>query len=108
MKKYSDKFLNQSSKLKNAKLGFEFEFYLKDLSFYKTLEMMNIELDPVRIWGFRKYHSDFTPDKKMSSGRRSNCKECVRKSLTGEKKEKLINYIKKKREFLDIMVVAWF
>jgi hypothetical protein len=24
---------------------------------------MNIELDPVRIWGFRKYHSDFTPDK---------------------------------------------
>lgn len=63
MKKYSDKFLNQSSKLKNARIGFEFEFYLKDLSFYKTLEMMNIELDPVRIWGFRKYHSDFTPDK---------------------------------------------
>ena len=63
MKKYSDKFLNQSAKLKNARVGFEFEFYVKDLSFYKTLEMMNIELSPVKVWGFRKYHSDFTPDK---------------------------------------------
>jgi len=63
MNKYSDKFLNQSSKLKNALIGFEFEFYMKDLSFYKTLEMLNIELNPVKVWGFRKYHSDFTPDK---------------------------------------------
>lgn len=63
MKKYSDKFLNQSQKLKNARIGFEFEFYVKDLSFYKTLEMLNIELTPVKVWGFRKYHSDFTPDK---------------------------------------------
>jgi hypothetical protein len=62
MKKYSDKFLNQSNKLKNAKIGFEFEFYMKDLSFYKTLEMLNDELKPVKIWGFRQYHSDFTPD----------------------------------------------
>lgn len=64
MRKYSDKFLNQSNKLKNAVLGFEFEFYVKDLSFYKTLELLNIELDPVKVWGFRKYHSDFTPDDK--------------------------------------------
>lgn len=64
MKKYSDKFLNQSNKLKGAVLGFEFEFYVKDLSFYKTLELLNIELDPVKVWGFRKYHSDFTPDDK--------------------------------------------
>ncbi len=63
MKKYSDKFLNQSSKLKSAKIGFEFEFYMKDLSFYKTLEILNNELKPVKVWGFRKYHSDFTPDK---------------------------------------------
>ena len=63
MKKYSDKFLNQSDKLKKAVVGFEFEFYVKDLSFYKTLEMMNIDLAPVKVWGFRKYHSDFTPDK---------------------------------------------
>jgi hypothetical protein len=63
MFKYSDKFLNQSYKLKNSVIGFEFEFYMKDLSFYKTLEMLNNELSPVKVWGFRKYHSDFTPDK---------------------------------------------
>jgi hypothetical protein len=62
MRKYSDKFLNQSSKLKSAKIGFEFEFYMKDLSYYKTLEMLNKELSPVKVWGFRQYHSDFTPD----------------------------------------------
>lgn len=62
MEKYSDKFLNQSSKLKNAVVGFEFEMYLKDLSFYKALELLNQELDPVKVWGFREYHSGFTPD----------------------------------------------
>lgn len=62
MEKYSDKFLNQSGKLKNAIIGMEFEFYMKDLSFYKTLELLNQELTPVRVWGFREYHSDFTPD----------------------------------------------
>jgi uncharacterized protein YjbI with pentapeptide repeats len=62
MEKYSDKFLNQSGKLKNAIIGMEFEFYMKDLSFYKTLELLNQELKPVRVWGFREYHSDFTPD----------------------------------------------
>jgi hypothetical protein len=62
MEKYSDKFLNQSGKLKNSILGMEFEFYMKDLSFYKTLELLNQELTPVKVWGFREYHSDFTPD----------------------------------------------
>ena len=62
MKKYSDKFLNQSNKLKHAKIGLEFEFYMKDLSFYKTLDILNVELTPVKVWGFRQYHSDFTPD----------------------------------------------
>lgn len=62
MEKYSDKFLNQSDKLKKAVCGFEFEFYMKDLSFYKTLELLNQELTPVKVWGFREYHSDFTPD----------------------------------------------
>lgn len=62
MKKYSDKFLNQSNKLKHARIGFEFEFYMKDLSYYKTLELLNQELTPVKVWGFRQYHSDFTPD----------------------------------------------
>jgi hypothetical protein len=35
---------------------------MKDLSFYKTLELLNQELSPVKVWGFRQYHSDFTPD----------------------------------------------
>jgi hypothetical protein len=62
MRKYSDKFINQSKKLKRSKIGFEFEFYMKDLSYYKTLEMLNKELSPVKVWGFRQYHSNFTPD----------------------------------------------
>jgi hypothetical protein len=64
MKKYSDKFLNNSNILKQARVGFEFEFYVKDLSYYKTLEIINQELSPVKVWGFRQYHSDFTPDEK--------------------------------------------
>jgi hypothetical protein len=64
MEKYSDKFLNQSGKLKNSIIGMEFEFYLKELSFYKTLELLNQELSPVRVHGFRQYHSGFVPDDK--------------------------------------------
>jgi hypothetical protein len=37
---------------------------MKDLSYYKTMELLNQELTPVRVWGFRQYHSDFTPDEK--------------------------------------------
>ncbi|NBP00811.1 MAG: hypothetical protein EBU90_11890 [Proteobacteria bacterium] len=62
MRTYSDKFLNHSKKLKSAVVGFEFEFYLKDLSYYKTLEMLNQEFSPIKVWGFRQYHSDFEPD----------------------------------------------
>jgi hypothetical protein len=64
MKKYSEKFLNDSDLLKFARVGFEFEFYMKELSFYKTLELLNQYLAPVKVWGFRKYHSDFTTDSK--------------------------------------------
>jgi len=62
MRKYSDKFLYEHNKLKIAKIGFELEFYLSDLSFYKTLEILNQELSPCRVHGFRSYHSDFKPD----------------------------------------------
>lgn len=62
MDKYSDKFLSQYTKLSYAKIGFEFEFYLKEFSYYKTLEMLNKELSPVRVHGFRQYHSSFKPD----------------------------------------------
>lgn len=64
MEKYSDKFLNQSHKLKNSRIGIEFEFYTKDISYYKTLEMLNKELSPVKVWGFKQYHSEFKPDDK--------------------------------------------
>lgn len=64
MKKYSEKFLNNSEILKNAIIGLEFEFYMKDLSFYKTLEILNQYLSPVKVWGFKKYHTDFQPDSK--------------------------------------------
>jgi hypothetical protein len=62
MKKYSDKFLNNINILKKSKIGMEFEFYMKDLSFFKTLELMNIDFSPVKVWGFRQYHSEFKPD----------------------------------------------
>ena len=64
MKKYSEKFIHEYSKLATAKIGFEFEFYMKDLSFYKTMELLNKELAPVKVHGFRQYHSDFKPDDK--------------------------------------------
>ena len=64
MKKYSEKFIHEYSKLNKARVGFEFEFYMKELSFYKTLELLNKELSPVKVHGFRQYHSDFKPDAK--------------------------------------------
>jgi hypothetical protein len=64
MRKYSEKFLNDTDILKYSRIGFEFEFYMKDLSFYKTLEILNQYLAPIKVWGFRKYHSDFKVDSK--------------------------------------------
>lgn len=62
MRKYSEKYINSYKILKCARIGMEFEFY-SNLSYYKTLEIMNIEFAPVKIHGFRQYHSSFTPDK---------------------------------------------
>jgi len=64
MKKYSEKFLNDSEILKKAICGLEFEFYMKDLSYYKTLEILNQYLSPIKVWGFKKYHTEFKPDSK--------------------------------------------
>jgi uncharacterized protein YjbI with pentapeptide repeats len=61
MKKYSDKYLKNYKILKKAIIGFEFECYF-DISFYKTLELLNKELAPVKVHGFRTYHSDFKVD----------------------------------------------
>ena len=46
MKKYSEEFINNSDILKTAIIGFEFEFYVKEMSFFKTLEVLNTYLKP--------------------------------------------------------------
>lgn len=61
MKKYSDKFLNSFDILKKAKIGFEFEAYFND-SYYKVLENLNAYLAPIKVHGFKTYHSNFTVD----------------------------------------------
>lgn len=65
MKKYSEKFLNNSNILKKCVVGLEFEFYMKDLSYYKTLELLNQYLDPIQVYGFRDYHPNFKPTANM-------------------------------------------
>ena len=64
MRKYSEEFINNSDILKNSVIGFEFEFFIKELSFYKTLEVLNNYLKPIEIHGFRQYHPSFKPDDK--------------------------------------------
>jgi len=61
MKIYSNEYITDFDKLKNAIIGFEFEFYT-DRSYYKLLELLNNELSPITTRGFRKYHSNFVPD----------------------------------------------
>ena len=61
MKKFSNKYLSNYKLLSKARIGFELECYF-ETSFYKTLELLNKELAPVQIHGFRTYHSDFKPD----------------------------------------------
>jgi len=61
MKVFSTKYINDFEKLKNAIVGFEFEFYT-DKSYYKLLELLNNELAPITVSGYRKYHSAFKPD----------------------------------------------
>lgn len=61
MKKFSNEYLNDFNKLKDSVVGFEFEFYTTK-SYYKLMEYLGNELNPVKIHGFRKYHSKFKPD----------------------------------------------
>ncbi len=59
MKKYSETFINNTNLLKDSVIGMEFEFFMKDLSYYKTLEILNQYLAPVKVHGFKQYHSGF-------------------------------------------------
>lgn len=61
MKNFSDYYINYNNILKNSIVGFEFEFYTTK-PYYKLLEMLNRELSPIKVHGFRKYHSSFKPD----------------------------------------------
>jgi len=61
-KKFSEIKLADFQKLSQAVIGFEFEFYSK-YSYTKTLELLNIHLAPVKVWGQNRYHSDFETDK---------------------------------------------
>jgi hypothetical protein len=61
MKSFSDYYINYNNILKNVVVGFEFEFYTSK-PYYKLLELFNRELNPIKVHGFRKYHSSFKPD----------------------------------------------
>jgi len=61
LKKFSNEYLNDFDKLKNSVIGFEFEFYTNK-SYYKLMEYLGNNLTPIKIHGFRKYHSKFKPD----------------------------------------------
>ena len=61
MKIYSNEYITDFDKLKHAIIGFEFEFYT-DSSYFKLLELLNNNLAPIKVHGYRKYHSKFTPD----------------------------------------------
>lgn len=63
MKTYTEKFIDSHKILKKAIVGIEFEFFMKELSYYKTLEILNQYLSPIKVHGFRVYHPDFKPDK---------------------------------------------
>lgn len=61
MKKFSDYYVNYSNILQHAIVGYEFEFYTEK-PYYKLLELLNLELNPIKTHGYRKYHSSFKPD----------------------------------------------
>jgi hypothetical protein len=62
MKKFSDYYINYTNILQHAIVGFEFEFYTEK-PYYKLMEYLNMKLNPIKVHGFRNYHTDFKPDK---------------------------------------------
>ena len=57
MKKYSETFINNTDLLKHARIGLEFEFYMTDLSYYKTLELLNQYVDDLTRSGTLNGHN---------------------------------------------------
>lgn len=63
MNKFTNRYLSQFEILNKAIVGYEFEFYT-ERSYYKLLELLNRELAPVKVTGYRKYHSSGEVDDK--------------------------------------------
>ena len=62
LKTFSSIHLNDYKILNDAVIGLELEFY-SNRSYAKLLELMNLELKPITVDGFNKYHSSFKPTK---------------------------------------------
>lgn len=60
MKKLTEKYVFDDDILNCAIIGFEVEFY-SEKSYYKLLEYFNRELSPIKVSGYRQYHSSFKP-----------------------------------------------
>jgi hypothetical protein len=61
MKKFSEKYINNYKDLSVMKVGLEFEFYSTEISYFKMLEILNNSFHPVKVHGFKTYHSDYNP-----------------------------------------------
>lgn len=65
MNTFNSKFINSWKDLSHAKVGLEFEFF-SNYSYIKTMELLNLLFQPIEVWGFNQYHSDFeVTDKKF-------------------------------------------
>ncbi len=65
MNSFNNRFINNWKELQHSVVGLEFEYY-SNYSYIKTLELLNLEFNPIEIWGFNQYHSNFTvTDKKF-------------------------------------------
>lgn len=58
MDTFNNRFLNDWKQLSKSLIGLEFEFF-SNYSYVKTIEMLNLTLQPVEVWGFNTYHTDF-------------------------------------------------
>jgi hypothetical protein len=61
MQKFTDKYIFNWEILSNAIVGFELEFYTNK-SYYVLLTLLNEYLDPIKVHGFRNYHSKMKTD----------------------------------------------
>lgn len=61
MEVFSSKYIKEKEIFNSSIVGLEFEFYC-DYGYNTLLYKLNKELYPVKVWGFKEYHSDMKPD----------------------------------------------